>query len=236
MGVGGMSNTVYDKFFWADWENDPALKLCSLAAQGLWMRMLCVCAKADPKGYLVVAGRPLSPADLASIVGKSEPEVRTLLVELESNGVFSRDRKQRIYNRRMLRAIKKSRTNTENGSLGGQVSRDKQKGIFASPAKSLERLPEPHIPLTTNQEKKDAADAASVSSNQEVDLFRRGKELLGQSSGGLIRNLLAAKAGNVSLARAALETASTKQDPREYIGAIVRGNGAKGREYGVDYW
>lgn len=103
-----MAANPWDKFFWNDWENDPALRLCSLAAQGLWMRMLCVAAKAEPKGYLLVAGRPLSPADLASLVGKSVPEVEALLNELASVGVFSLDRKHRIYNRRMVRAVKLS--------------------------------------------------------------------------------------------------------------------------------
>lgn len=64
-----------------------------------------------------------------------------------------------------------------------------------------------------------AADAAS----EEIQFFDRGKKLLGSNSGGLLKNLLKAKGGNVALARAALETASTKQDKREYIGAIVRG-------------
>ena len=57
----------------------------------------------------------------------------------------------------------------------------------------------------------------------ERDLFRRGKEVLGKDSGGLIVELKRAKGGNVSLARAALEQASVKNDPKEFIGAIVSG-------------
>ena len=57
----------------------------------------------------------------------------------------------------------------------------------------------------------------------ETELFRRGREVLGKSAGGLITQLLKAKDGKVALARAAIETASTKSDPREYIGAIIRG-------------
>lgn len=58
----------------------------------------------------------------------------------------------------------------------------------------------------------------------ERELFRHGKTVLGANAGGLIKNLLAAKKGSVPLARAALEVASTKASPREYIGAIIRGN------------
>jgi hypothetical protein len=70
----------------------------------------------------------------------------------------------------------------------------------------------------------DAANAAPQSTvDQERELFWRGKGILGQNAGGLIKNLLKAKKGSVELARAAVETAATKQDPREYIGAIIRG-------------
>lgn len=56
----------------------------------------------------------------------------------------------------------------------------------------------------------------------EVDLYRRGKELLGPKAGGMIKNLVTAKGGSIAKARSAIEEASTKQDPREYIGAIIR--------------
>ncbi len=57
----------------------------------------------------------------------------------------------------------------------------------------------------------------------QAELFRRGKEVLGKTSGGLIRKLLTAKGENVALARAALEMASQAGDPREYLGAIIAG-------------
>lgn len=79
-----------------------------------------------------------------------------------------------------------------------------------------------HLP---SLRKKDAADAAPI--DPEKDLFQRGKEILGQAAGGLIRQLLRAKKNDVALSRAAIETASTKQDPREYIGRIVRGRDEK---------
>jgi Protein of unknown function (DUF1376) len=70
---------------------------------------------------------------------------------------------------------------------------------------------------------KNAAGAAPAVRSEEADLFRRGKAILGDSAGGLIKNLIKAKAGSIALARAALETASTKQDPREYVAACIRG-------------
>ncbi len=58
---------------------------------------------------------------------------------------------------------------------------------------------------------------------EDAQFYNRGKQLFGPKSGGLLKQLLTAKLNNVALARAALETASTKANPREYIGAIVRG-------------
>jgi hypothetical protein len=61
-------------------------------------------------------------------------------------------------------------------------------------------------------------------SDPEQELFQRGRDVLGNSkgTGGLIVKLLKAKDGKIPLARAAIEQASTKHDPREYIGAIIR--------------
>jgi hypothetical protein len=69
--------------------------------------------------------------------------------------------------------------------------------------------------------KGNASDADA--SHAEADLFRRGREVLGKQAGGLISKLLAAKQKNIALARSAIEQASTKSDPREYIGAVIRG-------------
>jgi len=57
----------------------------------------------------------------------------------------------------------------------------------------------------------------------EAELFERGKEVMGQKTGSLISQLLKSKGGSVPLARAAIEQAATKQNPREYIGRIIRG-------------
>ena len=60
-----MAGTIWTKFFWQDWAADPALRMCSFAAQGLWMRVLCLAAEADPIGYVVVNGKPLDFSAIA---------------------------------------------------------------------------------------------------------------------------------------------------------------------------
>lgn len=123
-----MAGNPWSKFFWQDWESDQALKLCSLAAQGLWMRMLCIAAAHDPIGYVAVAGKPLNETDLARLTGASESEVATLLGELAGNDVFSRDRTGRIYSRRLIRDAKRSANARKNGKLGGNPTLGKSEG------------------------------------------------------------------------------------------------------------
>jgi hypothetical protein len=67
-----------------------------------------------------------------------------------------------------------------------------------------------------------AATRPALVSNPETDFYRRIKEIAGPSAGGLGKRLVEAKGGSIPLARAAVEQASTKSDPREYLGAIIR--------------
>jgi hypothetical protein len=78
------------------------------------------------------------------------------------------------------------------------------------------------------EEKKDAAPkGAQVVElvNPEKAFFDQAAQILGGGGRSLAGQLLKAKDRNVALAHSALLTASTKSDPREYIGAIIRGRG-----------
>lgn len=97
-----MSATVWGKFFWSDWRSDPGLRACSYAARGLWMDMLCIAAEADPKGYVLIAGRACDARAIARVTGGQVEEVEVLVAELEEHGVFSRDGAGIIFSRRMV--------------------------------------------------------------------------------------------------------------------------------------
>jgi hypothetical protein len=112
-------------FYWADYAADPQLKLCSLAAQGLWMRMLCVAA--EHEGYVAVNDRALGAPELARMCGEPVELIEQLLVELEGNGVFSRDRHGTIFSRRMINDRKRRQTAKKNGKLGGNPKLRKQR-------------------------------------------------------------------------------------------------------------
>ena len=116
-----------DLWFWDNWFASHDVKLCSLAAQGLWTNMLGIMRAAHIKGMLAVNGISLSSKELAKIVGVLNiEEIDRLIVELEYYKVFSRLDDGTIINRRMYResAIRKMRA--EAGKRGG-LSKQKAK-------------------------------------------------------------------------------------------------------------
>lgn len=77
---------------------------------------------------------------------------------------------------------------------------------------------------TIKKEKKEAPNGgASRPPSFEADLFRRGREVLGGKSGGLIAKLLKIKKRDVAVAMAVIEDASAADNPREYVGRVVAG-------------
>lgn len=114
-----MTEHRWSKFWWADYEGDDALRVVSLAAQGLWMRMLCAMHKGTPCGHLTINGKVPSARQIAMMASASEREVVRLLAELEEAGVFSRTEAGVIYSRRMVRDKATSQKAREDGKRGG---------------------------------------------------------------------------------------------------------------------
>ncbi len=64
--------------------------------------------------------------------------------------------------------------------------------------------------------------SAPTQADLERELFRRGKQVCGKASGGLIASLLKSRQHDVALARSVVELAATKHDPREFVAAATR--------------
>jgi hypothetical protein len=122
-----MTSNPWMKFYPSDWRSDPRLRMCSLAARGLWMEMLALMHDANPYGHLLVGTCIPSPEQLALLVGAMPSEVRGLLAELEAAGVFSRNGKSVIYSRRMVEDEKKAKIARKNGKAGGNPNLCKTK-------------------------------------------------------------------------------------------------------------
>lgn len=107
------------KFYPSDWRSDPKVRLCSMAARGLWIEMLALMHEADPRGHLVVSGQRPTDAQLSVLTGCPTDQLPGLIGELDSAGVFSRTSKGVIYSRRMTRDEKRARNARRNGKTGG---------------------------------------------------------------------------------------------------------------------
>jgi hypothetical protein len=180
--------------------DDPKLQCLSDESFRFWFNLCCVCS--------AFGGNLPSEEHIAFKLRMQRRKVTRLMGVLVASGLIDKDDQGlRPHNWRVRQF--KSDVSTD------RVKRFRERPRNVSPAVS-ETPPETEYRI---QKEKDAAVAAP---DPEKDLFDRGKLVLGKTAGGLIRQLLAAKDGKVPLARAAIEVAATKQDPREYIGAILR--------------
>ena len=168
-----MSGVIWSKFFWQDWETDHAVRLCSFAAQGLWMRMLCIAAAHDPIGYVAVAGKGLDETGLALLTGRQESEIASLLGELDQHGVFSRDRQGRIYSRRMIRDARKAALARNNGKKGGNPTLSNHSGNPHSDKGHDKGDLKPHKPRAKSQyeKSKDFSQGASAPKKSDHQLI-----------------------------------------------------------------
>ncbi|MGH1414850.1 MAG: hypothetical protein ACRBB0_15285 [Pelagimonas sp.] len=115
------------KFYTSDWRADPALRMCGLAARGLWAEMICLMHEATPYGHLLVNGNSVTDAQLAALVGTPSELIPDLLGELETAGVFSRTRAGVIYSRKLAKMAKKTAVARKNGKSGGNPTLSKTK-------------------------------------------------------------------------------------------------------------
>lgn len=125
-----MPATRWTKFYWANWIGNVNLRRCSLAARGFWMDVLCIAADNDPVGYVDETGDKFTEM-MSRISGLRRRQVEKYTKELETRGVFQRDRRGRIYCPRMVLDNKKLQEAIASGRRGGRASRDGQRGIFA---------------------------------------------------------------------------------------------------------
>lgn len=130
-----------------DYLSDSNLAACSLAAQGLWMRILCLMYQSPERGCLVFldgrdAVRPISAARLGPLVGVPEAEVSRLLEELIREGAAGYDHDRGVvFNRRMRRnAEKEKQTSASRSASGKKGGRPRKARPNTTPDRSPERV------------------------------------------------------------------------------------------------
>lgn len=112
-----MASTSWLKFYPSDWRADPMLRMCSIAARGLWIEMLCLMHESG--GYLRVNGVALNVEQLANLAQIPHRKCTVLVAELQKNGVFSVDENGVFFSRRILKDLANAKRDQENGRLGG---------------------------------------------------------------------------------------------------------------------
>jgi hypothetical protein len=114
-----VSRLAWFKFYPNDWRGDPALRMCSLAARGLWIDLISYMHEGEPYGHLTVGGQQPDMHGVAALVARPVNEVRKCLAELEAKQVLSRAESGAIYSRRMVRDKQKAERDAANGRDGG---------------------------------------------------------------------------------------------------------------------
>jgi len=143
-----MSARPWFKFFPTDWRADAALRMCSLGARGLWLEMVCLMDEAEPRGYLTVKGKPVTPKQLAILAGCTVPEVTSLLSELEEAEVFSRGPDGTILSRRMVR---ETRVSGEQASRATKRWDTEKSDLFGSGIQNTDAEHDAHMPEARSQ-------------------------------------------------------------------------------------
>lgn len=141
------------KFYPADWRAEPRLRMCSLAARGLWIDLMTYMHEGEPYGYLTIDGIAPSTSGIASLVGRPLNEVLKALAELEARRVFDRSEGGAIVSRRMVRDRSRSDEGREH------VERRWANRVPTPPPnRSVNRSPADH-PITQKLEARDQKES-----------------------------------------------------------------------------
>lgn len=224
-----MSSRPWFKFYGSDWRADAALRMCSLAARGLWVEMVCLMDEATPRGTLTVKGKPVNAQQLAVLAGCSANEAKALLQELEEAEVFSRREDGTIYSRRMeresqtsasQRAKAEKRWGAEDGDLFGASTGS---GIGFGNAGSMPRDQRPE----SRDQNPDSHMSDSAVSSAADEIWAEAPAIARKrsSKGDLQRALkgAASRRKNLATVRSALQAYYASADASKENGKYAKG-------------
>lgn len=170
------------KFYPTDWRSDPALRMCSPAARGVWIDMICLMHEATPYGHLLVNGRCPTDAQIAVLLGLPPDQFSEIQGELEAAGVFSRTKDGVIYSRKMTRMAKKSATARRNGRKGGNPRLSEERGNPSSDNPLDKGRDMPQKPEARSQSPEDTepygSDGEAVADFLTETVWKRGVPFL----------------------------------------------------------
>lgn len=174
------------KFYTSDWRADPRLKMCSPAARGMWIEMICLMHEATPYGHLLIHGQSPNEAQLASLTGIHIAELPGLVAELERLGVFSKTREGVIYSRKLVRMASKAAVARKNGKKGGNPTLGKHEENKPSDNLKDNGDDKPQKPEAICQTDKISANADTPELSEAVSIYN---EAAGRSGWSVVQRM-----------------------------------------------
>jgi hypothetical protein len=176
------------QFYPGDWLKDTNLRVCSPAARGVYIDILCLMDQAEKRGILRVKKRAISLKKLSKSIAGCTPK---LIVELIENGVLAQsERTGTFYSKRMLREELHRRHAAQNGSRGGKAKASKtlantvaKPGSSSSPSSSSSK--NTNTPPTPQRKKKPAFDHDGFDQILDGSVFDESAEVRGLFHGWL---------------------------------------------------
>jgi DNA-binding transcriptional regulator YhcF (GntR family) len=190
--------------FYDDAINDPKILKLSDKLHRVWVGILCVASKNG--------GKLPALDDMALMIRMKPEKLNDALKDLAKAGLIDTD------------GVISSPHNWDKRQFKSDVSSERVKR-FRQRYRNVSETPPDTEQIQITEQKKDAAATASpdTESKQVYDL---AKTIIGEKSGGFVKKLIEAKDGSLPLTMAALHSARAMSNPREYLGAIIRGRGS----------
>jgi len=131
-----MTRNSWFKFYPNDWLSDPNLNMCSYAAKGIWMDLICLAHNSEKYGFLIVNGRNLDEKSLKKVLKLTKKGLKPFS-ELVKNGVIGIAEDGSYYSRRLLKEKRLADEARKFGMLGGNP---RLKGRVNPPVKDRDIL------------------------------------------------------------------------------------------------
>lgn len=184
-----MSTRPWMKFYPSDWLGSSRLQRCSLAAQGLAIKLICHMHQGEPYGHLTG-----SNAEISKLVGIADYRTfARLLTELLQAGVISTeksqqnpskstgnlsDKKRQLFSPRMVRDQEKMLKRQADGEKGGNPALKQVVNHEDKPTDTRYQIPERKSQDAASRQEKVTVEEEPVGENPKAKLFRKGKTLL----------------------------------------------------------
>jgi len=108
------------QFYPDDWLSETGLRLCDLAARGLWIDLLCHMFKSPKRGLLYSRANQMGSREIAQLVGRPIAEVKQSIDQLIRYGVCETTADGTIYSRRLVREAARHDSKVMAGKIGAE--------------------------------------------------------------------------------------------------------------------